>query len=112
MDDARLPILMENKLLQGLTEVQLRQVLGFLKSEEFAAGASIIRQSEPPQRVYLLAQGRVQVCRSLPGEAPSDILELGPGSILRRDGGHHRRFAPLGERRCPDRRAGLVHVGP
>jgi len=24
MDDARLPILMENKLLQGLTEVQLQ----------------------------------------------------------------------------------------
>jgi sigma-B regulation protein RsbU (phosphoserine phosphatase) len=82
MDDGRLPILMENKLLQGLTEVQLRQVLSLLKTEEFAAGDSIIRQSEPPQRVYLLAQGRVQVCRSLPGEAPSDIIELGPGSIF------------------------------
>ena len=82
MDDAQLPILMENKLLQGLTEVQMKQVLTLLETEEFAAGDSIIRQSEPPQRVYLLAAGRVQVRRSLPGETPADIIELGPGSIF------------------------------
>ena len=82
MDDAELPILMENKLLQGLTEVQMRRVLNLLQAEEFAAGDSIIRESEPPQRVYLLARGRVQVRRSLPGEAPGDLIELGPGSIF------------------------------
>jgi serine phosphatase RsbU (regulator of sigma subunit) len=82
MDDSLISILMENKLLQGLTEVQVRQVLALLQSEEFAAGASIIRQAEPPQRVYLLMEGRVQVLRSLPGEPPGDILELGPGSFF------------------------------
>jgi serine phosphatase RsbU (regulator of sigma subunit) len=82
MADTQLSILMENKLLQGLTEVQLQQVLNLVAEEVFAEGVSIIRQSEPPQRVYLLAEGRVQVRRSLPGEAPSGILELGPGSIF------------------------------
>ena len=82
MDDSLLPILTENKLLQGLTDLQLRRVLERLKSEEFAQGSSIIRQSEPPQRVYLLVEGRVQVRRSLPGEAPGDVVELGPGSFF------------------------------
>lgn len=82
MDDSLLPILMENKLLQGLTDVQLRRVLALLKGEEFAAGTSIIRQSEPPQRVYLLVEGRVEVRRSLLGEAPGDIVELVPGSFF------------------------------
>ena len=57
-------------------------MLALLTQEEFAGGASIIRQSEPPQRVYLLVEGRVQVRRSLPGEAPGDIVELGPGSFF------------------------------
>jgi serine phosphatase RsbU (regulator of sigma subunit) len=73
---------MENKLLQGLTDEQLRRVLALLKSEQFAAGKSIIRQSEPPQRVYLLVEGRVQVRRSLPGEPPGDVMELWPGSFF------------------------------
>jgi CRP-like cAMP-binding protein len=67
---------MENKLLQGLTEEQLRRVIVLLKNEEFAAGTFIIRELEPPQRVYLLVQGKVQVRRSLPGEAPEEIIEL------------------------------------
>ncbi|MGO9310124.1 MAG: PP2C family protein-serine/threonine phosphatase [Spirochaetia bacterium] len=82
MDDSLLPILTENTLLQGLTDEQLRRVAALLKSEEFAAGTAIIRESEPPQRVYLLVEGRVQVRRSLPGEAPGDLAELGPGSFF------------------------------
>jgi serine phosphatase RsbU (regulator of sigma subunit) len=82
MDDSLLRALTENKLLQGLTDVQLRQVSALLVSENFPAGTSIIRQSDPPQRVYLLVEGRVQVCRRLPGEEPGDIVELGPGSFF------------------------------
>jgi phosphoserine phosphatase RsbU/P len=82
MDDSLLPILSGNALFQGLTEAQLRQVLVLLTPEEHAAGAAIIRQSEPPQRVYLLVEGRVQVRRSLPGEEPGDIVEKGPGDFF------------------------------
>jgi serine phosphatase RsbU (regulator of sigma subunit) len=57
-------------------------VLALLETEDFAAGDSIIRQSEPPQRVYILAEGLVQVRHSLPGESPRDVLELKPGSIF------------------------------
>ncbi len=82
MDESLLPILAENKLLQGLTETQLRQVLGLVSRERHEAGAAIIRQDEPPQHVYLLVEGRVQVRRNLPGEAPGSIVELGPGSFF------------------------------
>jgi sigma-B regulation protein RsbU (phosphoserine phosphatase) len=82
MDESLLPILAGNMLFQGLTESQLRQVLVLLTPEEYAAGTTIIRQSEPPQRVHLLVQGKVQVRRNLPGEQPGDIVEKSPGDFF------------------------------
>jgi len=82
MDDSLLPILSGNTLFQGLTEAQLRQVLVLLTPEEHAAGTTIIRQSEPPQRVHLVVEGKVQVRRSLSGEQPGDIVEKGPGDFF------------------------------
>ena len=81
-DESLLPILAGNSLFQGLTEAQLRQVLVLLTPEEHAAGTTIIHQSEPPQRVHLLVEGKVQVRRSLPGEQPGDIVEKGPGDFF------------------------------
>ncbi len=82
MEDSLLPILAQNRLLEGLTETQLGQIAGLLTREEHEQGVSIIRQAEPPQRVYLLVEGRVQVRRHLPGELPGAIVELGPGSFF------------------------------
>ena len=77
-----LRLLTENTLLRGLTEVQIRQVGDLLCEESFPTGAVIIRQEEAPDRVYLLAKGRVQVKRALSNTAESTIVELAPGSFF------------------------------
>ena len=82
MDESFLPILMDNRLLQGLTETQLRQVGTLVSRETFDTGSLIVRHGEPPQRIFLLVEGRVQVRRHLPGEMPGAIVELGPGSYF------------------------------
>jgi serine phosphatase RsbU (regulator of sigma subunit) len=82
MEQDLLPLLTQNKLLQGLTDEQVRQVQGMARMETFAAGATILRQSEPPERVYLLAQGKVQVRRAGPGAGESEIITLDSGSFF------------------------------
>jgi phosphoserine phosphatase RsbU/P len=82
MEQDLLPLLTQNTLLQGLTDEQIRQVQGMTRMETFATGAMILRQSEPPDRVYLLARGRVQVRRSGPGAWDSEIVTLDPGSFF------------------------------
>ncbi len=76
-----LSFLARNKLLQGLTEAQLRKVVGMVRSRSFSSRAVLIRQSEIPQTVYLIAEGKVEVRRSLPGVEESTIAELGAGEF-------------------------------
>ena len=82
MEQDFLPLLAKNRLLQGLTDEQIRQVQGMARMETFAEGATILRQSEPPERVYLLAEGRVQVRRNSPGISESEIITLDSGNFF------------------------------
>jgi phosphoserine phosphatase RsbU/P len=82
MEQDLLPILTQNSLLQGLTDEQIHQVLGMTRTESFAADAVILRQSEPPDRVYLLAQGTVLVRRRGPGAWDNEVVTLHPGDIF------------------------------
>ena len=82
MDKSVLPILMTSRLLKGLDETQLRQVAELVAREQFDTGATIIRHGEPPQRVFLLVEGRVQVRRHVSNETPGAIIELGPGNYF------------------------------
>jgi phosphoserine phosphatase RsbU/P len=82
MDADLRSLLMQNNLMKGLGEKQVQEIAGQLTVENFAPGAPIMRQSEPPDRVYLIARGRVQVRRKLPGSEENGIAELGPGSFI------------------------------
>ncbi len=71
-----------NKLLKGLSEEQVCRVARLVRAETFPMDAVVVRQAEVPQRVYLLAAGRVQVRRSLPGYDENAVAELGPGDFF------------------------------
>ncbi len=76
-----LAFLARNRLLQGLTDDQLRRIAAAARPRAFPPGATIIRQSDAPRSVYLLTEGTVQVSRALPGTEDSAIAELGPGEF-------------------------------
>jgi serine phosphatase RsbU (regulator of sigma subunit) len=76
-----LSYLPQNKLLQGLTAEQIRRVAGMVVPTTFSALSMIIRQAETPDSVYLIAEGRLQVRRGLPGEEESAIAELEAGDF-------------------------------
>jgi sigma-B regulation protein RsbU (phosphoserine phosphatase) len=74
--------LRRNKLLKGLSDEQVRRVTRLVRPEAFPTDAVVVRQAEAPLRVYLLAEGRVQVRRSLPGYEESAVAELDPGDFF------------------------------
>lgn len=82
MDAELRSFLTHNKLLKGMTEDQLRKVSDLVTRETFPPGAVIVRQSETPDRVYLLAAGRVEVRRRLPGAEEMGIAELEAGDFF------------------------------
>ena len=68
--------------MKGLGRGKVQEIAGMLKVESFAAGALIVRQQEPPDKVYLLARGRVQVRRKLPESEEDPIAELAAGDFF------------------------------
>jgi phosphoserine phosphatase RsbU/P len=82
MDADLRAFLSRNKLLKGLTDKQFGQVERLLHEETFAAGTVIVRQSEAPERVFLLAEGRVQVRRRLPESEDTGLAELEAGDFF------------------------------
>jgi CRP-like cAMP-binding protein len=53
-----------------------------LDDESFAAGATMIRQGEVGERLYVIREGRVEVIRGEPGHASQRVAELGPGDFF------------------------------
>ncbi len=77
--DLRPPSALTNsKLLSGLSEEQLALLVPLMTPQEFSHGDVIVRQSLPPERVYLLLEGRASVKKRMP-----DSVEVGARSALR-----------------------------
>lgn len=64
-------------LFGGLIDAQLDTLVGRIRTEEFAAGAEILRQGERGDRLYCLVEGEVEVRRD--GRA---LVRLGPGETI------------------------------
>jgi sigma-B regulation protein RsbU (phosphoserine phosphatase) len=73
--------LTQSRLLSGLSEEQLALLVPMMELEEFSEGEVIVRQSLPPQRVYLLMEGRVSVRRSTDSDEVT-LAELTAGDFF------------------------------
>ena len=68
-------------LFAGLSEDDLRAVSEKFLSERFAAGADIVLQGEPGDKLYLIAEGQVEVLRS-EGERVQRLSMLSAGEYF------------------------------
>ena len=68
-------------LFADLSEADLRAVSEKLLSERFAAGANIVLQNEPGEKLYLITQGQVEVLRG-EGERQRRLSVLGQGDYF------------------------------
>lgn len=75
-------LLARMELLEGLTDGELREVLGACQLQRYAADESVFEEAQEEQRLYLLTEGRVSI--QLPGLSLEDpvVLEAGPGDVF------------------------------
>jgi sigma-B regulation protein RsbU (phosphoserine phosphatase) len=78
----RLHALSQNKLFRDLTRDEVGRIADRVQQEAFPEGAEILRQSQPPDRIHLLVEGKVQVRRRLPDAEENVIAELAPGDFF------------------------------
>jgi len=82
MSSDLLSLLSSNSLVQGLTRDQVARLAGMVRLETHPAGTMLMRQSERPDRVFLLAIGKVQVRRHLHNTEENAIADLDAGSFF------------------------------
>ena len=82
MDSSSPLPLTQSKLLSGLTEEQLALLIPLMTPEEFSQGEVIVRQSLPPERVYLLMEGRAVVKKRMADADEIHLAELLAGDFF------------------------------
>ena len=82
MDKANRGLLARSKLLRGLTRSQLETIAARLRVEQYPVGALLTRESQPADRVYLLAEGRAEVLKHLSESEEARIGSLEPGDFF------------------------------
>ncbi|HZS01100.1 MAG TPA: cyclic nucleotide-binding domain-containing protein [Chloroflexota bacterium] len=69
-------------LFRQTSPAELDPILDHLRTEEYPAGAVIIRQGDPGDRFYLVRRGRVAISRRLDDGTEHVLAEQGPGEYF------------------------------
>ena len=70
------------ELFDGVAERDLAGLASSFKRVELAPGELLWRQGTPPDGLYFLLEGEVQVCRQLPGERELELARLRSGEVM------------------------------
>ncbi len=69
-------------LFRGLNHAQLKKVAAICESETVEHGATIFKEGEPAQSMYLLVQGKVRISRRVPGMGEEALAILDAGQYF------------------------------
>lgn len=70
------------ELFDGLAEGELAGIASLFRRVVLTPGEFLWRQATPPDGLYFLLEGEVQVCRQLPGERELELARLGSGEVM------------------------------
>jgi CRP-like cAMP-binding protein len=70
------------ELFDGLAESDLAGIASVFKRVRLTPGELLWRQATPPDGLYFLLEGEVQVCRQLPGERELELARLRSGEVM------------------------------
>ncbi|MGQ0551321.1 MAG: cyclic nucleotide-binding domain-containing protein [Armatimonadota bacterium] len=70
------------RALPRVTAPVLAEATALLKVASLPRGATIVREGEPAENFYVIAQGEVAVTRAGPEGKPIDVARLGPGEYF------------------------------
>lgn len=71
------------KLFQGLAPAEMASVIAISTFRQAAAKEAVFREGDPGDGMFVVAQGRVGICATVPGqESPQWLSHLGPGEYF------------------------------
>ena len=82
MDAAPNNFLLQASVMAGLDEAAIGFLYAMAREEHYPAGAVIIGEGEPGNRMFFLSGGSVEVIKGLGAAAPVTLAKLGPGQFF------------------------------
>jgi len=77
-----LTLLKQAAIFQDLEEAELERVLEICKEQKFQSAATVFKEGEPSNRLYIIAEGDVRISRIVPGSGEEALAILKPGTCF------------------------------
>jgi CRP-like cAMP-binding protein len=77
-----LALLKQAAIFQDLDEGELERVLEICKEQKFQSAATVFKEGEPSNRLYIIAEGEVRISRIVPGSGEEALAILKPGTCF------------------------------
>ena len=75
-------LLKKTAIFADLDDGELARVAEICKEQKFASQASIFKEGEPGNRLYVIVTGEVRISRTVPGAGEEALAVLKPGSCF------------------------------
>jgi CRP/FNR family cyclic AMP-dependent transcriptional regulator len=77
-----LALLKQAAIFSDLDEGELARVAEICKEQRFKSAATIFKEGEPSNRLYIIAEGDVRISRVVPGSGEEALAVLKPGTCF------------------------------
>lgn len=95
MDPDKIEFLKAVPIFKGLSEDQLGGIARIMAMERFSQGEVIVREGEPGGKLYILAEGRVEVSKTLTLRLPRSDFGRREKSLVKLDAVDHAFFGEM-----------------
>lgn len=77
-----LELVKRSAIFADLTDDELSHIIEICKEQKFKSGATLFKEGEPGNRLYIIAEGEVRISRDIPGSGEEALTVLKKGACF------------------------------
>ncbi len=77
-----LELVKQSAIFADLTDDELSHITEICKEQKFKSGATLFKEGEPGNRLYIIADGEVRISRDIPGSGEEALTVLKKGACF------------------------------
>lgn len=77
-----LGLIKESAIFADLTDDELSHITEICEEQKFKSGATLFKEGEPGNRLYIIADGEVRISRDIPGSGEEALTVLKKGACF------------------------------
>lgn len=77
-----LELIKESAIFADLTDDELSHITEICEEQKFKSGATLFKEGEPGNRLYIIADGEVRISRDIPGSGEEALTVLKKGACF------------------------------